>query len=493
MLPLLPIPQPFVHDEFSYLLGADTFASGRVTNPTPPMWQHFETFHVDMTPTYMSMYFPGAALAMAAGKVLLGDPWFGVLLCSACMCGSICWMLQGWLPPGWALFGASLAAIRLALFSYWTNSYYGGALASLGGALVLGALPRLKRRPTVRCGIVLCLGMLILANTRPYEGFVLCVGVCALLLAHFASRQVWAFARTMAIPAMLFLGGLSLLGWYNFRVYGSPVTLPYTVNRALYAKVPVFIWQKPKADPSYRHEIMRDFYLRAEPAEFNRASGFEGIGWSVVRKIGILLVFFVGAAMAPALFLSLRALRDRRLRPLMQIGSLYALGLAVNAWLFPHYAAPFAAGIWALLIQSLRHLRHCGSRRDFHGVTLVRLTGALCVLLSILRVSAVPLGLRIDRFPAMWYGTPALGLQRAAVLHDLASLPGPQLAIVRYVPGHPPFDDWVYNGADIDASKVVWARDMGEKKNQELLHYYAGRKAWLVEPDLNPVRISLLH
>ena len=104
-LPWFPIPLPFVPDDFSFLLGADTFAHGRLTNPTPVMWVHFETIHVDMLPTYMSMYFPGQALLLAAGKVLLGNPWFGVLVSGALMCAGLCWMLQAWLPPGWALLG----------------------------------------------------------------------------------------------------------------------------------------------------------------------------------------------------------------------------------------------------------------------------------------------------------------------------------------------------------------------------------------------------
>jgi hypothetical protein len=493
ILPLSPIPQPFVHDEFANLLAADTFASGRLTNPTHPMWTYFESFHITQRPTYMSMYFPAQGMVMAAGKVLAGNPWFGVWFSAGMMCSAICWMLQAWLPPGWALLGGALAVIRLGLFSYWIDDYHGGAVAAIGGALVLGALPRIMRRTRTRDALPMVLGVAILANSRPYEGLLLCSAAACALLWWAATKPrpaIPVILRRAVVPAAILAVVAAMMAFYNYRVFGNPATLPYQVNRATYASAPVFLWQQPRPEPVYRYKVMRDFYSRWEMGDFLYARTLKGFLHGLAKKAGTVFVFFFGIVLLPPLIMLPRVLLDGRLRFLVAAGIVFAIGLSLNAWLFPHYVAPFTCALYALLLQAMRHLRVWCPGGQPRGLALVRILPIICLALAGVRLFAGPLKIDIPRWPSMWYGTEPLGLPRARVLAALEGYPGRQLAIVRYSPAHEPFDDWVYNAADIDGSRVVWAREAESGNQTDLLHYFRDRSVWLVEPDSSPPRIS---
>src|SRR5579872_3196506 len=170
LLPFSPVPHPHVQDEFSNLLVADTFAHGRLVNPVHPMWVHFESMHIVVHPVYASIFPVALGLIMAVAQKLTGCPWVGVWLSVGLMGAALCWMLQGWVSPGWALLGGMLAAVRFGPASYWMNSYFGGAVAAAAGALVLGALVRLQKRSRWQDAAVMGVGLVILANSRPYEG-----------------------------------------------------------------------------------------------------------------------------------------------------------------------------------------------------------------------------------------------------------------------------------------------------------------------------------
>jgi hypothetical protein len=453
ILPAAPIPEPYVHDEFSYLLAADTFASGRLTNPTHPLWPFFESFHISHTPTYMSMYFPAQGLTLAAGKVLFGHPSFGVCIATALMCGAVCWMLQQWIPPGWALLGGILCMLRLGIFSYWMNSYWGGSLAALGGALVWGGAGLiLRRRRELAGALIMGVGIALLAGTRPYEGALVAAPAVFFAARYWIGQRHMSaavFRRVLVPLAIVLAATAAAIGYYDWRVFGDPRVLPYEMNRATYGVARHFVWQAPKPEPLYRHKAFRDFYAGMELRDAEEARTPLGFMRRTAQKIAIGGVFLFGAVLLLPLAALGRVARSRGLRPLIITGAIFCGGLMLNVWFFPHYAAPAVGLFYAVLLQSMRYLRQWKPA----GCFLERAIPVLCAILFAVRLAAGPLGLSFERFPSMWYGTPPLGLARASVAARLSGLPGSQLAIVRYGPDHNPVDDWVYNEANIDGAK----------------------------------------
>jgi hypothetical protein len=502
LLPVCPIPLPFCTDDFSFLLAADTFLHGRLTNPTPAMWIHFETLHVDMMPTYMSMYFPAQGLLLAGGKLLFGNPWYGSLICAALMCAAICWMLQAWLPPRWALLGGMISVVHLGLFSYWVNTYHAaGSICALGGALILGALPRLMKTARFRNGLLLAIGIVLLMLTRPYEGMLLCLPV-AFVLGRWAIKgknrpAPLVLLRRATVPLLLIIAAGAWMGYYNDRVFGSPRIMPYTLNRAQYAIAPYYIWQSARPEPAYRHEEMRRFYHEDELDFFKKIhSPALFIPISLIKVLGGFF-FFAGTALLIPLIMVRRVFLDRRVRFLVICALVLAAGLAIEIFLIAHYLAPLTAAFYAIGLQCMRHLRVWRPQGKPTGLALVRFSIMIVCLMAVLRIFATPLNLMGPEAPSSnwnlsWFGPAAsFGSERAGFESQLEQRPGKHLVVVRYSPNHePPFDEWVYNAADIDSSKVVWAREMSSADNQELFNYYRDRDVWLAEPDAMPARLS---
>jgi hypothetical protein len=478
-LPLLPVSVPGIHDEFSYLLMADTFAHGRLANPPHPMWVSFETFHVNWLPQYASMYSPAQGFALVIGQ-LLGHPWIGVLLSEAAMCAAILWMLQRWFPARWAFLGGALAALKFGVASYWMNSYWGGATAAIGGALVLGALARIVRRARIRDAVLLGIGAAILANSRPYEGFLFCIPAAAWLFwwltrktkSPDALRSRWQ--NVLAPLALVLVLTAAFMGYYNWRVTGNPLLLPHVLNTRTYHTTGLFLWDHKRPEIHYRNQQFEDFYNVWERENYNNT-------WADVARVSEeklircgLTYFWVGE------FLLLPALpflfRNRKIRLLLATFLLVMSGVFVVIWSNAHYAAPLTCVIFALTVQAIRHLRTMRIGPRPVGVALSRAIVLLLVLdTGINTVCGV-----CD--PLLWpcKGDPS----RAAIDENLQHTPGKHLIIVRYEKdNHNIHDEWVYNGAEIDAAKVLWARELDAQQNAKLFFYFHDRKIWLVTPD----------
>jgi len=483
LIPVLGIPQPAWNDEYSHLLAASTFASGRLTNPTHPMWIHFESFHIIQQPSYMSMYAPGQGLVMAAG-ILLGHPWIGVLLMCALMCAALCWMLQGWFSPEWALFGAMLAVLRFSTFSYWMNSYWCPTLAATGGMLVLGAIPRLQAHPRIWHTLLIALGLVMMANSRPYEGLVFSVAVAVGTVFWIRSRRFpWRLRMipNLILPALclLVIAGAGM-GYYYWKVTGSPFRMTYKVNRETYAVVPYFIFFSKRAVPQYHHPVMRDYYAGWEVDQYNEARTLRGFARRTGTKISQLWRFFVGPAFSLPLLAFPRILRDRRVRLALVACAVFSVGCLVETWTFAHYVAPAMGLFYLLLVQSARHMNVWRWRKGKVGHRLVRSVPIVCVGMIIIRLAGIVAHAPME---PPW---PVGNLDRIAVIEKLNKIPGDHLVVVRYGPDHNVDRDWIYNPPDIDRARIVWARDMGTLANEELLRYFSNRHVWLMSGDDSP-------
>jgi hypothetical protein len=130
-----------------------------------------------------------------------------------------------------------------------------------------------------------------------------------------------------------------------------------------------------------------------------------------------------------------------------------------------------------VLVQCLRHLRLWRWRGRETGLALVRAIPVVACAMVMLRIVAVALHVPLD---PPW---PRGNLNRAQIRRTLENTPGGHLILVRYSPSHDLDTEWVYNAADIDKAKVVWARDMGESDNRELLRYFRDRNIWILNAD----------
>jgi hypothetical protein len=361
------------------------------------------------------------------------------------------------------------------------NGYWSASIVALGGALVLGAWPRLRKHARTRDGLLMGLGLVILANSRPYEGLIFAIPVAFAMLFWLVGKHHPPFSRSLlrvivAIVLCLVLSSLAT-GYYYYRVTGNPLRMAYQVNYAIYGGAPYFLWQTPSSYPAYHHQVLRDFY-QLDLEEFKKNFTVATYLRHVSEKAVSWWQFYLDPLLTlPFLAIPLVVHRKETWLPLA-ICAAMAAAFAMQTWYLPHYFCPALGALYILLVQCLRQLWHWRRRSGSVGPALVRAIPLLACAMILLRLTAAALHVQIE------HAWPRGNLKRASIVDQLQQLPGPQLVIVRYDAEHDLNSEWVYNDADIDRSKIIWARDMGYKGNQELLQYFSNRQTWLVEPDV---------
>lgn len=480
------VPPPVAQDESGYLLSADTFASGRITNPTHPMWRHFESMFVIQKPTYTGKYPPGQSLFLALGQKLSGEPIVGVWISTALASAAICWMLWQWLTPPWAMVGSLIAVAHLVV-NYWNYTYWGGSVAALGGALVFGAIRRFPERFRVIDGVLIGLGVALFANTRPFEGLVTCAAAAVLLVVMIMKERIRISSDVLVrllIPLVMVVALAAVwLGFYNWRTTGNALRFAQDVHSKAYYPVPYLILQHAGPAPAYDHDYMKVQYLR-DIHEFREQQSIRGFLDAAWTKFMAMWGFYVGVGLTiPLLWLPF-LFKNAWMRFAVLVSGFAVAVMLLETWLFPHYAAPIAPLLFLILTECVI-VTSSWRLGDF---PVGRILAGLVVLFHL-----ALLGLTVAHRPTYIEKNEPWALARQRLLQRFGSDSHKHLMIVRYAADHRPDYEWVYNKADLDNTPVVWAHEMSPADQHEILNYYSNRYVWLVEADLKPPRVSLLR
>ena len=486
LLPNHPVPTPGVYDEFGHLLVADTLLHGGLANPVHPMHRFFETIFVLQRPTYSSIYPLGMGMLLAIGRLLTGLAWSGVLLAMAAFCGLCYWMLRGWVSPDWALAGAALALARFGPLNDWTNCYWGGHLPALAGCLVFGALPRLTARPRARDAILLGLGLGIHLLTRPFETIFLLAAV-----VFFLSPRAFdpALRRPLALAAVATLPAVALTLLQNHGVTGSWTKLPYAESRAQYG-VPTTFSFEPIPVPGRALTVSQAGIYRMQSAAHGPMDSPARFLERLAYRVRFLRFF-----LSPPLYLALLAFpllrNEHRWRAVLLTLALFFLGGNLYPFFFPHYAGALAGILILAAIAALARIHRLGPAGAFASRALLLLALLpFAFWYPVLLFDSNP-GLRALESFDTWDGINHFGDNpRAVVAASVAHLPGRPLIFVQYAPNHSFQNEWIWNAADIDSARVVWALDLGPAEDEALRRYYPNRTAWLFSPDADPTRIA---
>ena len=495
LLPHHPVPTPDIYDEFGHLLVADTLRHFRLANPAHPLHQFFETFFVLQQPTYSSIYPIGQGLLLALGWTIFGLPWAGVLLSVAALCALCYWMLRGWTTPAWALAGGLLAVMEFGPLNQWMNSYWGGALPAAAGCLVFGALPRVRNGRNLRAAVLLGVGLAIHLLTRPYESIFLLLAVILFFTPALRKKdELHALLKPALAAALIVLPAAGITILQNRRVTGSWTTLPYTLSQYQYGVPAALTFQ---ANPAPHLPLTPEQALDYKMQLSFRGSRPETIESYLMRlwyRVRFYRFFFL-APLYLALPAFLPALREFRFVWVSLSLLLFALGVNFFPAFQFHYVAAVTCLFVLVSVTGLRQLSRLSIRGYPAGPLAARVILFLCAAqillwygLHLFDDSEMSQAMRqYETWQTINHRNPE---RRIFVNGLLARLPGRQLVFVRYWPGHIFQYEWVYNAADIDGARVVWARDLGPEENEKLRRYYPDRTVWLLEPDARPPRLT---
>jgi hypothetical protein len=372
---------------------------------------------------------------------------------------------------------------------YWFDSYWGGSLAACGGALVVGGFGRVLRGRPKQAGVTLALGAVLLFITRPYEGFLLCLGVFIALAIHWWGMARWGMAqqarrdllRFVVLPsAVVLLAAVPLAGWYNLRVTGHASELPYMFYVNHFDRSPK-LWILPPLPPvrygNATLQAVHDWEL-APYESLRKMPVYRALQQQFLMYLaaGVWIQFLgFGFLLLGVPWIALRK-QWKWLLPVLGTG---IAGVLLETLALPHYTAPFTPVILLLIVGS--------ARMFWYRLAAVRWGGPVFAV-----AAAILLIFTLFDYERVLI-TPR-STERSRLIRQLRAQGGRHLVLVDYAPGWSPINPdalWVYNGADLSSSPVLFANLRQDSENRELLEEYKDREAWVVRLGPKPEDIHV--
>ncbi len=519
-----PIPYPRVTDEFAYILAAKTFAAGKITNQPHELQEFFDTRHVLSSPTVMSKYQPGTALLMAAFYHISGDYYWGVVAASAMMIAAIYWAMRGWCGRLPSLIIALVFLLVTRAPHYFTDSYWGGALPFAACFIMIGAYPRIVYQQRDHLLAIASAGLIIGFSTRPLESalcaVVLLISGLIRRLRHDTKQERAKLLKTSALVIILMLLPFALFQlYYNNRVTGNPLLVPYALYSSQYQIYPFFYGQKTYPELVADNPLVSS-WQQHEGKYYNSIAAFGPLKnmllqFSIMTPDKFIEFFKTAKFVQPdphgnILYQTSSALIMAIVifTPLLLIycaiiyQACYMLlfgllvGVVVNMFrvpFFPHYLSMHMAFfVVAIVMMGKIFIRQSKNK------ALSQLFFAFCGMCALILSShnnsnsyspsnnnkAIENRLENGKLPEINREQKSINL-RKIIDNGLTQTADKHLIFVNHLPEIAEDKThviWIYNEPDIKNSKIIWARDISPSANAALINMYPERKIWYVEP-----------
>ena len=464
-------PLPWVYDEAAYLLQAKIFATGHWAAAGRPLPEFFEQVHVLVTPKLVPKYPPGHALLMVPG-IWLGASALVPLLFTMVTGGLVFGFSRALVNP-WVGGLTWLVWITAPEELYIRPSYLSETSTTLIWLLAWWTLSRWRKGGAPRwlaaTGALAGLGLLV----RPITALALLLPILVVVMGDCARKRRW---RDLVGPIVAAAPIVALAPIWSYQTSGRVYPTPYSEYSRVY--VP---WNMPgftvDTSPPLRPPIPALEKFKREWLPTHRAHtlpNLPAIVWERLAGIGETMWgggwrwILLGGVVA-----GLAAIPGELGLVLVSGGVLFGAMLWLASkplWtvyyleVFPALAMVTAIGTWRIAGWIATRIN-----RPWVGPALL-VGGALVSVPGIAHRVALAKEDQVD------FRLVATDLARA-----IDSIPGKAIIFIYPGPSHRPYESYVTNEPDLDATRVWVVHDRGDD-NERLRRLAPDRAAYRFDP-----------